>query len=206
MGYRWKTERRGQFADGHEREDVVDFRMNNFIPKWSKIEPRMTTWDKDGNAILPKLARGEKEVVAHFHDEVIYKAHDRRMTRWVHEGETAGLYKKGEGMSLMVADLVSAKYGFLRRPSDSGGNKLSKHDLMPDAFTDRNLSVIRMRGLSFALVKNVMVILVMVMSLSSSSGRFGLSRRSTHTRNTFLFSTTRQHTQNYPTMHRLSTR
>lgn len=25
LGYQWKTKRRGQFADGHEREDVVDY-------------------------------------------------------------------------------------------------------------------------------------------------------------------------------------
>ncbi|KAB5587657.1 hypothetical protein CTheo_8903 [Ceratobasidium theobromae] len=112
LRYTWKTERWGQFADGHEWEDVVDFRMNNFIPKW----------------IPPELKEGKKECVAHFHDETIYHAHDRWMTRWIRDGETAGLYKKGEGISLMVADIVSAKYGFLQRPGqmqDQNGNKLS---------------------------------------------------------------------------------
>ncbi|KDN33743.1 hypothetical protein RSAG8_13174, partial [Rhizoctonia solani AG-8 WAC10335] len=120
LGYKWKTEHRGQFADGHEREDVVDYRMNHFIPKWLEFECRMRTWDAEGNEIPPSLAPGEEEVVAHFHDETIYKAHERRLTRWIHEAETAGLYKKGEGLSLMLAHMVSAKYGLLQRSSYDG--------------------------------------------------------------------------------------
>ncbi|CAE6514514.1 unnamed protein product, partial [Rhizoctonia solani] len=115
LGYKWRTERRGQFADGHEREDVVDFRMNNFIPKWTALEPRMRKWDREGNEIPPDLRAGEREVVVHWHDEVIYRAHDRRMTRWIPDGEAAGIYKKGEGQSLMIAHMISAKYGFLER-------------------------------------------------------------------------------------------
>ncbi|KAL5633413.1 hypothetical protein ACGC1H_003789 [Rhizoctonia solani] len=46
--------------------------------------------------------------------ESTFYAHDRRLTRWIHEQETARLFKKGEGVSLMVADFVSADYGWLR--------------------------------------------------------------------------------------------
>ncbi|KDN41266.1 hypothetical protein RSAG8_07535, partial [Rhizoctonia solani AG-8 WAC10335] len=76
LGYKWKTEHRGQFADGHKREDVVDYRINHFIPKWLEFERRMRTWDAKGNEIPPDLAPREEEVVAHFHDETIYKAHE----------------------------------------------------------------------------------------------------------------------------------
>ncbi|KEP45155.1 DDE family endonuclease [Rhizoctonia solani 123E] len=118
MGYSWKTERRGQFADGHEREDVVDYRIHTYIPKWFELERRMRSWDAEGNEIPPKLAEGERPVVVWFHDESTFYAHDRRLTRWIHESETAGLYKKGEGVSLMAADFISADYGWLRaRPS-----------------------------------------------------------------------------------------
>lgn len=51
-----------------------------------------------------------------WHDESTFYANDRRKTRWVHESETAVPYAKGEGPSQMIADLVSADYGWLRSP------------------------------------------------------------------------------------------
>lgn len=32
MGYHWKKEPKGQYKDGHEREDVVAYRQNVFLP------------------------------------------------------------------------------------------------------------------------------------------------------------------------------
>lgn len=132
LGYKWKTKHRGQFADGHEREDVVDYRMNKFIPEFMKYLRRMRTWDQDGNEIPPEFAKGEKECTAHYHNKTVYRANDRRWTRWVHEGEMARLYKKGGGQSLMLADLVSAKYGFLWRSSETDGNELSNCNFIID--------------------------------------------------------------------------
>lgn len=83
----------------------------------------MRSWNGD-KEIPPLLKEGEKPEVEWSHDESIYRAHDRRMTRWIHEGETSALYKKGEGVSLMVADIVSGEYGFLQRtPETLTGNK-----------------------------------------------------------------------------------
>ncbi|EUC58188.1 tyrosine kinase catalytic domain protein, partial [Rhizoctonia solani AG-3 Rhs1AP] len=114
MGYTWMKERRGQFADGHEQDDVKDYRMNFYVPEWTKLERRMRSWDSEGKEVPPTLNEGERIVVVWFHDESTFYAHDRRLTRWVHENETAGIYKKGEGVSLMVADFISADYGWLR--------------------------------------------------------------------------------------------
>ncbi|KAF8594863.1 hypothetical protein BDV93DRAFT_458225, partial [Ceratobasidium sp. AG-I] len=85
LGYKWRTERRGQFADGHEREDVVEFRQNVFIPKWIELECRMPFWDDGEREIPPQLSQGEQEVMPHWHDETIYRAHDRRFTRWMRD-------------------------------------------------------------------------------------------------------------------------
>lgn len=76
LGFKWGTERRGQFADGHECEDVVNYRQNTFIPKWFELEPRMQSWHDDLNKIPPDLQEGEQEVAPHFHNETIYRAHD----------------------------------------------------------------------------------------------------------------------------------
>ncbi|KAI5988731.1 hypothetical protein EDD15DRAFT_2116555, partial [Pisolithus albus] len=32
MGWKWKQEAKGQYVDGHEREDVVTYRQNVFLP------------------------------------------------------------------------------------------------------------------------------------------------------------------------------
>jgi hypothetical protein len=32
---------KGQFVDGHERDDVVDHRQNRFLPEMLSYQPRM---------------------------------------------------------------------------------------------------------------------------------------------------------------------
>lgn len=114
-GYRWKTEPKGQYFDGHERADVVHYRQNTFIPAWQSIEPFMVTWDDaTGAMIMPQLPEGRREVVVWFYDQSIFYAHDRKRTRWVHVSERAKPGKKGEGVSIMVSEYISAKYGYLR--------------------------------------------------------------------------------------------
>lgn len=120
MGYRWKKEPKGQYADGHEREDVVAYRQNISIPAWNEREARMRSWSSNDPSVEETvLPEGETPEIAWFHDESIFYANDRRKVRWVHESETAKPYAKGEGPSLMVADFFSADYGFLRTPDGS---------------------------------------------------------------------------------------
>jgi hypothetical protein len=103
-----------QFVDGHEREDVVTYRKQVFLPKWKKIMMRMAVWDKDLKEHLP--SGKEKRIIAWFHDESVFYAHDRRKTGWYHKDASAKPYAKGEGASLMVADFVSADFGWLASP------------------------------------------------------------------------------------------
>ncbi|QRV87093.1 DDE superfamily endonuclease [Ceratobasidium sp. AG-Ba] len=119
LGYRWKEEKRGQYTDSHERPDVVEYWMKYYVPEWFKLEPRMRSWDSEDKEILPTLKEGDKIAVVWFHDESTLYAHDRRRTRWCLEGESLAIYKKGEGISMMVADFVSADYGWLRCCSEN---------------------------------------------------------------------------------------
>jgi hypothetical protein len=106
--------KRGQYADGHERPDVVDYRQSKFLPAWAKIQSRMETWTKEN---LPEYGPlPGKPIVVWFHDESIFYAHDRRRKTWYHKDAPAKPYAKGEGASLMIADFVSSKYGWLRSP------------------------------------------------------------------------------------------
>src|SRR3954464_10918078 len=65
---------------------------------------------------MPCLRWPYYQVVIWHHDESIFYANDCRKTRWVHCSENAVLYVKGERASLMVADFVSADYGWFFSP------------------------------------------------------------------------------------------
>jgi hypothetical protein len=40
-GFRWKDLTKGLYKDGHEREDVVTYRENAFLPMMADLEPKM---------------------------------------------------------------------------------------------------------------------------------------------------------------------
>jgi hypothetical protein len=112
LDYRWAYDPKGQYVDGHEREDVVAYRQNVFLPRWANIK----AWTRDWSNGQPDPLPHERKVVVWFHDESTFYANDRRVACWVHKDEAAKPYAKGEGASQMVADLVSADYGWLRSP------------------------------------------------------------------------------------------
>ena len=116
LGYQWSTPKKGQYADGHEREDVVKYRSEVFLPKWHEIEKQMANWTQDNIQEFGPNLPGH-EVIAWFHDETIFYAHDRRKKGWHHKDALATPYAKGEGASLMIADFVSARFGWLRSPN-----------------------------------------------------------------------------------------
>jgi len=122
LGYDWTDSPTGLYVDGHEREDVVNYRQNVFLPAWFAKEPRLRVWldgdkDKPGNIDQPAcVSSSGRRTVFWYHDESVFYAHDRRQRRWVPVTENAVPRPKGEGHSLMVADFISADYGWLRSP------------------------------------------------------------------------------------------
>ncbi|KZV63088.1 hypothetical protein PENSPDRAFT_678122 [Peniophora sp. CONT] len=112
MDYRWTKTPKGQYVDGHERVDVVGYRQSHYLPRLAELSVNVRSWN-DGI----REARGEPPApytVIWYHDESTFYANDRRIIRWVHKDEKAVPRAKGEGASLMVADFISADYGWLR--------------------------------------------------------------------------------------------
>lgn len=119
LGYRWMKTPSGQFVDGHEREDVVRYRQQTFLPKMATLDVDAPQFDsKDGSPVPVPRVFGplNRPVLYLFHDESIFYAHDRRELRWVPSTEKAVPRKKGEGVSLMIADFIGPQLpmGFLR--------------------------------------------------------------------------------------------
>jgi hypothetical protein len=68
FGYRLQHTPKGQYVDGHEREDVqVAYPNKVFLPRWQKFVEQMASWDKDLEEHLPPAK--QKRVVGWFYDK-----------------------------------------------------------------------------------------------------------------------------------------
>jgi hypothetical protein len=114
LGYRWKTTPKGQYVDGHKWEDIVAYRQHVFLPVWRRAQARTRDFSREHKEDQPSPLPSQRHTVMWFHDESTFYANDRRKTWWVFKEETALPQPKGEGASQMVADMVSADYGWLR--------------------------------------------------------------------------------------------
>ncbi|KAJ8473629.1 hypothetical protein ONZ45_g16225 [Pleurotus djamor] len=133
LGYRFHEQKKGQYVDGHERPDVIWYRKHVFLQRWKQLEKRMEMFDSDGFAEFGPRVEGGKPVLVHFHDETIFYANDRRRKTWYHKEAPAKPYAKGEGASLMIADFVSSKFGFLK---SLDGSKSARRVLKPGKSRD----------------------------------------------------------------------
>jgi hypothetical protein len=70
-------------------------------------------WTTKNKEIVNEALASGRILVVWFHDESTFYVNDRRVVCWVHIGEKAVPWTKGEGTLLMVADFVSADYGWL---------------------------------------------------------------------------------------------
>ncbi len=68
--------RKGVYMDGHEREDVVKYRQEVFLPIMAKFE------GVEMKRVPPALKDGEKEVVMLFHDECCFHANEEARNLW----------------------------------------------------------------------------------------------------------------------------
>ncbi|KAF7344243.1 hypothetical protein MVEN_01715500 [Mycena venus] len=66
MEYRWTKEPKGMYFDGHECEDVMDYRQNAFLPRWAELSKYTRKFTEDGDEIgspeaeAAKVARKER--------------------------------------------------------------------------------------------------------------------------------------------------
>ena len=87
LGWVKTTHKKGVYMDGHEREDVVDYRQNSYLPKITNYQGCMAKWVPTGEngelkKIDPILQPGEKEIIAVFQDESCFHANDYQSSIW----------------------------------------------------------------------------------------------------------------------------
>jgi len=106
LGFNWRDVKKGVYTDGHEREDVIDYRQNVFLPCLSALQPSIIEWDAELNRIPKDLPEGEKWKILVTHDESTFNANDGRHQMWI-EGDKQPLRPKGKGKGIMVSDFLT---------------------------------------------------------------------------------------------------
>ncbi|TFK87877.1 hypothetical protein K466DRAFT_490103 [Polyporus arcularius HHB13444] len=119
LGFRWMRTPQGQYIDGHERPDVTSYRQISFLPRLAELDCNVPQYDPDNNLVstpppAPVCGPQNRPLLYLYHDESTFYAHDRREKRWVAPNEKAVPRKKGEGKSLMVADLICPEFGWFQ--------------------------------------------------------------------------------------------
>lgn len=110
--------------DGHEREDVVEYRKR-FVERWLTLyTPRMATYmaDEKGN-ITERLPTRDQNITLSLgvpfrlilvtHDESTFYANDQRKILWQHPSHTNTPQPKNEGTSIMASDFMTSEWGRL---------------------------------------------------------------------------------------------
>lgn len=119
LGWRYGKQKNGMYIDGHERDDVVQYR-NGFVQRFKEYERRFHLYDDNGHE-LPRPngfpvpgAIGCFRLILVTHDESTFFQNDQRKICWDREGSSKTPRPKGDGQSLMVSDFLTADWGRLR--------------------------------------------------------------------------------------------
>jgi len=139
MGFEYKEYRRGVYFDGHERDDVVDYRKE-FLDKMKELvflyinlfgivhlfsglisiilfryERLMPLFEGEDLNIrtYPDISSGESLHILVTHDESLFHANDGRKSGWGPENEQP-LRKKGQGHAIHVSEFLCETIGRLK--------------------------------------------------------------------------------------------
>jgi hypothetical protein len=119
-GFRYTAHKKALYYDGHEREDVVEYRQNVFLPKMKEYEPRLVKYVVGDvkKEVEMHLAPGERKLVLVAHDEMTAQANNGKTMSWVWQGEQP-LKKKGVGRGLHQSDVICSTVGWLKDASQT---------------------------------------------------------------------------------------
>jgi hypothetical protein len=85
LGWRRTMLKKGVYMDGHERPDVVDYRVKSFLPLMAQYDKRMVHWVANETGLArvdPELGPDEKRIIAVFQDESCFHANEYKHDAW----------------------------------------------------------------------------------------------------------------------------
>lgn len=113
LGYKYGVWKKGVFIDGHERDDVVEYRLD-FLQRMMLRFKFMRWWDGFNMEIaVDQECYSETEIVWVSHDESIFYSNDDGGKGWCSD-DHPDIHKKGNGRSIMVSDFICPCHGRLR--------------------------------------------------------------------------------------------
>lgn len=108
-----QSRKKGIYFDGHEREDVLEYR-EYFLKEMQDFERLMPTFEGESmEQKNPLLLDHEKLHILVTHDECLFYSNDDRPIVWAPLGQPP-LRKKGQGKSIMVSDFLLETIGRLK--------------------------------------------------------------------------------------------
>ena len=118
LGFNVVSKKKGTFVDGHERDDVVEYRAKflrrmvglGFLnPNNAPTEEAKVALPSDLTAPHPDVI--DKTIVL-FHDETTFQSNEDQPTLWAEKGTTV-MRPKSRGSGIMVSDFIGEKHGYL---------------------------------------------------------------------------------------------
>ena len=103
------------YVDGHKCEDVVEYRKG-FAKQFKQHELHFHAWDDVGNELPQPLgfpvlrAIGQFQLVLITHDESTFYQNNQHQIYWACPGTNGVPKVKGEGLTLMVSDFLTADW------------------------------------------------------------------------------------------------
>lgn len=130
MGFIHDTVRKGVFIDGHERDDVVQYRNDVFLPQWKNYQRRFVVFSENGTWKVPStLIDGEKPLVLVTHDESTFNANDGKRSLWMKKDHQP-IRPKSKGRGIMVSGFLTPG-GKLRVPDTISDIELMNNPMWP---------------------------------------------------------------------------
>ena len=96
LGFKYKEYRKGIYNDGHERENVKNYRDNIFLPQMESFKDAFLVWDENLQEIPnPAQLLGDiHPVILVTQDECTFNSNDGKHYIWIHL-QHKPLQKKG---------------------------------------------------------------------------------------------------------------
>lgn len=104
LGLKYGRFGKGVFKDGHEREDVKDYRQTVFAPTFCAYLKDSVQFHEDGSLTIPKGL--ERPIVFITHHEHYFNANTTAMFGWGNDN-IMPIRLEGRGKGIMVSDFLT---------------------------------------------------------------------------------------------------
>ncbi|RPA85772.1 hypothetical protein BJ508DRAFT_198382, partial [Ascobolus immersus RN42] len=111
LGFEWKDVRKNVYYDGHEREEVIQYRRE-FLDEMERHKPYLAYYDPESAQVkypaITKPFSSIQPIILVTHDESIVNANDGIRQAWHHK-ESSWIRPKGKGRGIMISDGIPTR-------------------------------------------------------------------------------------------------